>query len=80
MTEIANQLSLSIKTVSTYRSRILEKMRLKSNPTSSSTSRSTTSPREEATPFTSWTDKAIGRIPPHGIHHDRHGVNRRSPS
>ena len=31
MTEIANQLSLSIKTVSTYRSRILEKMRLKSN-------------------------------------------------
>jgi len=31
MTEIAAQLSLSIKTVSTYRSRILEKMRLKSN-------------------------------------------------
>ena len=31
MTEIASQLSLSIKKVSTYRSRILEKMRLKSN-------------------------------------------------
>jgi two-component system invasion response regulator UvrY len=31
MTDIAAQLSLSIKTVSTYRSRILEKMRLKSN-------------------------------------------------
>lgn len=31
MTEIANQLSLSIKTVSTYRSRILDKMHLKSN-------------------------------------------------
>ena len=31
MTDIANQLNLSIKTVSTYRSRILDKMRLKSN-------------------------------------------------
>ena len=31
MTEIAGQLSLSIKTVSTYRSRILDKMRLNSN-------------------------------------------------
>jgi two-component system invasion response regulator UvrY len=31
MTEIAGQLSLSIKTVSTYRSRILDKMRLSSN-------------------------------------------------
>ncbi|NUO20000.1 response regulator transcription factor [bacterium] len=31
VTEIANDLSLSVKTVSTYRSRILEKMQLKSN-------------------------------------------------
>ncbi len=29
--EIAEELSLSVKTVSTYRSRILEKMRMKSN-------------------------------------------------
>jgi DNA-binding NarL/FixJ family response regulator len=29
--EIAEQLSLSIKTISTYRSRILEKMNMKSN-------------------------------------------------
>ncbi len=31
LTSIANKLSLSVKTVSTYRSRILEKMRMKSN-------------------------------------------------
>jgi two-component system, NarL family, invasion response regulator UvrY len=31
MTPIADQLALSVKTVSTYRSRILEKMRMKSN-------------------------------------------------
>jgi DNA-binding NarL/FixJ family response regulator len=31
MTEISDQLSLSIKTVSTYRSRILEKLNLKTN-------------------------------------------------
>ena len=30
-TEIANELSLSVKTISTYRSRILEKLRLKNN-------------------------------------------------
>jgi DNA-binding NarL/FixJ family response regulator len=31
VTEIADQLALSVKTVSTYRSRILEKMRMKTN-------------------------------------------------
>ena len=31
VTEIANELSLSIKTISTYRSRVLEKMNLKNN-------------------------------------------------
>lgn len=31
ITEIANQLSLSSTTVSTYRSRIMEKMKMKSN-------------------------------------------------
>jgi DNA-binding NarL/FixJ family response regulator len=30
-TEIARELSLSVKTVSTYRSRILEKMKMKNN-------------------------------------------------
>ncbi len=31
MSEIANELSLSVKTVSTYRTRVLEKMAFKSN-------------------------------------------------
>ncbi|WP_231990334.1 response regulator transcription factor [Nitrosomonas ureae] len=31
LTSIANKLSLSVKTVSTYRSRLLEKMRMKNN-------------------------------------------------
>jgi DNA-binding NarL/FixJ family response regulator len=31
LSEIADQLSLSVKTISTYRSRILEKMQLKNN-------------------------------------------------
>jgi len=31
LTSIANKLSLSVKTVSTYRSRILKKMRMKNN-------------------------------------------------
>ena len=31
ISEIADQLSLSVKTISTYRSRILEKMQLKNN-------------------------------------------------
>jgi DNA-binding NarL/FixJ family response regulator len=31
MTEISDQLSLSIKTISTYRTRILEKLNLKTN-------------------------------------------------
>ena len=31
VTEIAKELSLSVKTISTYRSRILEKMRMKNN-------------------------------------------------
>ena len=32
VTEIAKELSLSVNTVSTYRSRILDKMKMKSNP------------------------------------------------
>ncbi len=31
MTEIANDLSLSVKTISTHRTRILDKMKLKNN-------------------------------------------------
>jgi len=31
VTEIADELSLSVKTISTYRSRILEKMNMKKN-------------------------------------------------
>jgi two-component system invasion response regulator UvrY len=31
VTQIADQLALSVKTVSTYRTRILEKMRMQSN-------------------------------------------------
>jgi DNA-binding NarL/FixJ family response regulator len=31
LTDIANQMSLSVKTVSVYRARVLEKMRLKNN-------------------------------------------------
>ena len=31
LSQIANELSLSVKTVSTYRTRILEKMKMKSN-------------------------------------------------
>jgi DNA-binding NarL/FixJ family response regulator len=31
VSQIADQLALSVKTVSTYRSRILEKMRMKTN-------------------------------------------------
>jgi DNA-binding NarL/FixJ family response regulator len=31
ITEIANELSLSVKTISTYRSRLLDKMKMKNN-------------------------------------------------
>lgn len=31
MTEIARELSLSVKTISTYRSRVLEKLKLRTN-------------------------------------------------